>query len=142
MPNTTTNFFSSSSKKDKYLSLRGRIYYSGECWHPEYVNVPTIEAKDYCNTRFPVVERLMGGRSVQRHIHDCAATVLVGRREHCFLIFCKNHKYLLINDIVTGRHTILWKGDIAVMRLGKKNPLAVVNMQSNNANLADFLVRK
>ncbi|KAF8981330.1 hypothetical protein BDQ17DRAFT_1337366 [Cyathus striatus] len=107
MPNTTTNFFSSSSKKDKYLSLRGRIYYSRERWHPEYVNIPTIEAKDYCN---------LAGESTA--------------------------SLFSVKITMTGWHTILWKGDIVVMRLGKKNPSAMVNMGSNDANLADFLVHK
>jgi hypothetical protein len=103
--------------------------------HPAYVAVPT---RDDGLTRFPLVESIFADIHTQPFIHNCVVIIIEGRVVHRFHVFCKNHRRLSINTTVWS----LWKGDIVVMRAGKRQVRSVVNMRGHDAGLADYAVQQ
>jgi hypothetical protein len=78
----------------------------------------------------------------QPFIHDCNVVVYDGRVTHTFRLFCKNHCKLQRNkSTVVDGQIATWRGDIIVMRVGKRQP-DVVNMRGKDARLSDFVVAK
>jgi hypothetical protein len=78
---------------------------------------------------------------MQPFIHDCSITVQEVNQAHTFRVFCKNHQRLPTNKAIKAIAPISqWKGDIVVMRSGKRGH--VVNMRNRDAALADFVVKR
>lgn len=119
----------------KFLQIRGRLY-SQVLGRPEYVVIQTCDSG---YNRFPLVEGLFAELRIQPFIHDCKIVVLEGRVVHEFRVFCKNHQHLSDN---TSLQDFSWKGDLVIMRAGKKQRGSVVNMRGRDAGLADYAIRQ
>lgn len=85
--------------------------------------------------RSPRLDIIMSQHRLQPYIHDGIVTVKYRGKDYKFHFFVKNHVQLQPNITVGG-----WKGDIVVMRKGKK--FGLVSMPSVLAPLADFAVRR
>lgn len=75
---------------------------------------------------------------LQPYIHDVAIKLCEGRSSHTFRIFFKRHRYLPINRSVSRE----WRGDLAVVRVGKKNPDSIVNLRSGDAARVEYIVKR
>lgn len=123
--------------QDEYLQIRSRLYAS-EHGQPVFIPVPTLGTQA---ARFPLLENHIAGLRIQPFIHDCLVVVRQGRRSHRFRVFCKNHSSLPINRTIRNLGNTQWRGDIMIMRVGKKH--SVVNMRGcTDAKLSDFLVQE
>jgi hypothetical protein len=130
-------FINANTTQDRLLQIRGRVY-STDLEQPVFISIPTQETQ---TTRFPLLENHLTGLKIQPFIHDCEVVVHDGRKSHKFQLFCKNHSFLPINTPVRKLGNRLWRGDILVMRVGKKG--LVVNMRGrSDARLADFLTKE
>lgn len=83
--------------------------------------------------RMPLVEhRFAKWPSPQPYVHDCDV-VFHGLR---FRLFFQRHKLLPKNSAFN------FKGDLVIMRLGKKNPENVVNLRAGDVRLARQIGRR
>jgi len=78
----------------------------------------------------------MDGATTQPYIYDCLVHVRDRRAGHAFRIFFKRHCFLPRNSCLNVH------GDILVMRAGKRNINAVVNMRNHDAVVADFMAER
>jgi hypothetical protein len=78
--------------------------------------------------------------NLQPRIHDGVVTVEVGGIENRFHIFVKNHRRLIINEVIEGMGVPQWKGDIVVMRKGDRPEDEVVGLRPGDAQLIDLAV--
>jgi hypothetical protein len=126
-----------NTAKDKHLRICARLYASSSR-HPVYAEIQTQESG---TNRFPQLEGVLADLRTQPFIHDCPITIYEANHIYTFRLFCKNHRLLPVNGAIRqiAAHS-QWKGDILIMRSGKKR--AVVNMRSRDAALADFAVKR
>jgi hypothetical protein len=124
--------------QDSTILLRGRMY-STTSTRPTFVLVHTqVNEK----SRSPRLDLLLGEKRLQPHIHDTRIHVWHERTLTIFHVFYKNHLYLKKNQSVRrlSRRTCVWRGDILVMRGGKRADF--VNTRPGDARLADFAIRR
>lgn len=88
--------------------------------------------------RAPRLDLLLGGGTLQPHIHDGIVDVKYRGRLSRFHVFVKNHRYLPVNQAVHPYG--IWRGDIIVMRKGSTEDF--VNLRVGDARLADAAVRE
>ena len=123
--------------KVKCLQIRARLY-AALSNKPSYT---TVETRESGTNRFPLLEGILADLHTQPFIHDYPITVYESNCAHTFRVFCKNHCHLPVNKAIREMGPDLcWKGDIMVLRSGKKH--GVVNMRSRDAALADFVVKR
>ena len=78
----------------------------------------------------------MEGATTQSYVHDCLIHIGDRSAGHAFRIFFKRHRFLPCSSCLDVR------GDILVMRAGKRNIDCVVNMRGRDAVTADSVVEK
>ena len=78
----------------------------------------------------------MEGATTQSYVHDCLIRIGGCRAGHAFRIFFKRHRFLPRSSCLDVR------GDILVMRAGKRNIDCVINMRGRDAVTADFVAEK
>jgi hypothetical protein len=85
----------------------------------------------------------MDHNNIQSYIHDAVITIEYHGRSHKFVVFTKNHKWLPLNAAVErllGDDDVYWKGDIAVMKLGRRDQF--VNITSKDKPLSNYAVKR
>ena len=126
-----------NTAKDKHLRIHAWLYASSS-GHPVYTEIQTQESG---TNRFPQLKGVLAGLCTQPFIHDCPIIIYEANHIHTFRLFCKNHCLLPANGVIRQiAADSQWKGDILIMRSGKKR--AVVNMRGRDAGLADFAVKR
>ncbi len=93
-------------------------------------------------SRFPAAELVFGGMQVEPGVHDAIVTVIVNGVSSKFNIFCKASPELDLNEtIATMSPNKTWRGDILVMKMGKRAP-GVVNWRGADNYLANLVVKE
>lgn len=123
------------------LHIQSRLY-SATCSKARQVKVPTccvIRAPD----RFPLPECVFEDAIIQPYIHDCLVRVYEGRHVYHFRIFFKRHRHLHVNQSLRRLSaSLIFCGDVLVMRAGARNRNSVVNMREHDTVLSDYVITK
>ena len=82
----------------------------------------------------------MDGAIMQPYIHDCSVTVCEGFNTYTFRVFSKCHIYLKVNNTVRAHPSVIFRGDILVMKEGSRYNF--VNMFGRDGIVADWLVTR
>ena len=122
------------------LHLKCRLYSSA--WHqPRQVTMLTrCTDMSRDGERFPVAESRLQDFCLQPYIHNCEVSVVEGRPTYHFRVFFKHHCHLHPNPLLSADDSA-FHGDAVVMRIGVGSRRAVVNMQSWDAGIADYVMK-
>ncbi|KAI8989146.1 hypothetical protein BD414DRAFT_514825 [Trametes punicea] len=93
------------------------------------------------DSRYPLVESVLGGMAIQPYVHDCSVSVLHHNRWSRYTIFYRIHHRLPINRaaaLVSG--SIAVHGDVLVMWTDDDG--RVVGMRHGDAVIADQIVKR
>jgi len=74
-------------------------------------------------------------------VHHFEVVVIEGRQRHPFQISCKSPIFLRRNKAI-AKIGGLWRGDIVVLRIGKRDPKWPVDMRGKDAQRVNYAVRK
>ncbi|KDR82471.1 hypothetical protein GALMADRAFT_206340 [Galerina marginata CBS 339.88] len=122
----------------QYVSITALLYGTTSA-NP--IRVP-IRTRTTNELRNPIVEEAFGGHDVRIQIHDTQVTVHRGRQIHQFCIFVTNRQDLPLNAAIAALTPgESWRGNILVMRLGKKIN-GVVNLRADDGRLIRFVLRR
>lgn len=106
---------------------------------PVVVHVKTHSTS---TSRFPAAELVFGGMHVEPGVHDAIVTVIVNGASFKFNVLCKANPELDPNEtIATMFPNENWRGDILVMKMGKRAP-GVVNWRGADNYLANLVVKE
>lgn len=90
---------------------------------------------------FPMVEAAIG---LGLYIHDCMVEIPDRRgRMHRFMIYFTRHMLQPLNSCLlnlnAGAH---WPGQILVLKIGRRDPNAYVNLRGEDKGMADAAVKR
>ena len=80
-------------------------------------------------------------RAKRARIYQFTIIIHEGRISHTFQVSCKRGDHLTINKTLRKMGG-LWRGDIFVMRIGKRDPKRPVDMRGKDAGRVDYAVKK
>jgi len=82
----------------------------------------------------------MDGAVMQPYVHDCSVMVREGFNTYTFRVFFKRHMYLKINTTVRAHPSVIFRGDLVIMKEGSRYDF--INMLGRDSVVADWLVSR
>jgi len=105
---------------------------------PVYVEVKTHSTS---TSRFPAAELVFSSMDIEPGVHDAIITVVVNGKPSKFNLLCKANPRLVANQTVAAMCVDGWRGDILLMKMGKRAP-GVVNWRGADNYLANLIVKE